>query len=61
MGGKLYLLVTDTGYYDQPNVIWESLCEIHGNTFYLDPEFKPLSVPPSDEVINTQAEEQEYV
>lgn len=33
---ELFLLVTDVGYADVPEIVWESLDDIDGNTEYLD-------------------------
>nr|CCA18985.1 conserved hypothetical protein [Albugo laibachii Nc14] len=41
--GSLFLLVTDTGYLDEPTVVWEHLTEIDGDTDYYNAEFKPLN------------------
>jgi ubiquitin carboxyl-terminal hydrolase MINDY-1/2 len=50
---SLYLLVTDLGYADKPNVVWELLDEIDGNTELVDSHFHPIatgsgSVPASN-------------
>ena len=37
--GKLYCLVTDLGYSDQSNVVWELLDSIDGNTEFVDSLF----------------------
>lgn len=42
--GALYLLVTDAGYLDEPNVVWERLNDIDGDTEYLDAQFRSLNV-----------------
>ncbi|CAK4077879.1 unnamed protein product [Aphanomyces euteiches] len=40
--GHLYLLATDAGYYDEPNVIWEKLDEIAGDSEYYTATFTRL-------------------
>lgn len=43
--GILYLLVTDLGYKNVPEVVWEKLDDISGNTDFVDQDFvktKPL-------------------
>eukprot|EP00553_Chaetoceros_curvisetus_P002804 CAMPEP_0204626046 /NCGR_PEP_ID=MMETSP0717-20131115/11625_1 /ASSEMBLY_ACC=CAM_ASM_000666 /TAXON_ID=230516 /ORGANISM="Chaetoceros curvisetus" /LENGTH=216 /DNA_ID=CAMNT_0051641857 /DNA_START=67 /DNA_END=717 /DNA_ORIENTATION=+ len=45
-GGHLYLLVTDLGYANVPDVLWEKLDDISGDTEYADHQFiktKPAS------------------
>mmetsp|Transcript_21590 Transcript_21590/g.41190 ORF Transcript_21590/g.41190 Transcript_21590/m.41190 type:complete len:443 (-) Transcript_21590:63-1391(-) len=37
--GQLYLLVTDTGYADKPTIVWEKLCEVGGDSDFVDAEF----------------------
>lgn len=39
---SLYLLVTDLGYADKSNVVWELLDEIDGNTELVDSHFRPI-------------------
>ncbi|CAE7462192.1 Mindy2, partial [Symbiodinium microadriaticum] len=41
--GKLYLLVTDTGYACEPDIVWELLDEIDGNTEFVDSDFRLAS------------------
>ena len=46
---SLYLLVTDLGYADKANVVWELLDEIDGNTELVDSNFRPIFLsPPSN-------------
>ena len=40
-GGELYILVTDLGYQDRAEVVWERLDEIDGDTEHVDALFKP--------------------
>ena len=49
-GGSLYLLVTDEGCHDQPQVVWERLDEIDGDTDYLNADFKALGEEPPQAV-----------
>ena len=35
----LYLLVTDQGFLNQPNVVWETLDNIQGDTGFVDQDF----------------------
>lgn len=47
--GSLYLLVTDLGYGDTPDVVWERLDMVDGDTELCNADFlvrKPVSVPP---------------
>jgi len=37
----LYILVTDLGYLTEPNVVWEKLDQIDGDTQFVDSEFTP--------------------
>lgn len=46
---QLFLLVTDLGYQDQPNVVWECLDAVDGNTEYVDSNFKPSSFVTSND------------
>jgi len=39
----LFLLITDDGYSNKPNVVWERLAEVGGDTTFVDSEFIPLS------------------
>jgi len=41
--GQLFILVTDLGYLHEPNVVWELLNEIHGDSDYCNGAFQPLS------------------
>ena len=44
----LYLLVTDQGFLNQPNVVWETLDNIQGDTGFVDQDFN---------VVESQAED----
>ncbi|XP_020585367.1 uncharacterized protein LOC110028017 [Phalaenopsis equestris] len=37
--GELYLLVTDQGYMNQPDVVWEKLNEVNGDTVFMTGNF----------------------
>jgi len=39
--GMLYLLVTDFGYADAPDIVWEKLDVINGDTEYVNATFQP--------------------
>ncbi|KAL1811043.1 hypothetical protein ACET3Z_021108 [Daucus carota] len=55
-GGQLYLLVTEEGYKDHPNVVWEMLNEVNGNTPFMTGNFKEFRAE-CDYVSNTCVEE----
>ncbi|GAB2224583.1 hypothetical protein Drorol1_Dr00005345 [Drosera rotundifolia] len=38
--GELYLLATDQGYLNQPDLVWEKLNEVNGDTQYMTSNFK---------------------
>ncbi|KAK8685038.1 hypothetical protein V6N13_041049 [Hibiscus sabdariffa] len=38
--GELYLLATDQGYLNQPDLVWEKLNEVNGNTLFMTGNFK---------------------
>mmetsp|Transcript_39048 Transcript_39048/g.98417 ORF Transcript_39048/g.98417 Transcript_39048/m.98417 type:complete len:477 (-) Transcript_39048:575-2005(-) len=40
--GRLFVLVTDCGYAREPQVMWESLSEIDGDSQLFTPDFKPF-------------------
>ena len=39
-GGSLYLLVTDLGFLDNADVVWETLDSVQGDTVFVDKQFK---------------------
>ena len=39
----LYLLVTDQGFLHQPQVVWETLDNIQGDTVFVDQDFNVVS------------------
>ena len=39
-GGSLHLLVTDLGFLDQKDVVWETLDSVQGDTVFVDKQFK---------------------
>jgi len=51
--GRLYLLVTDQGYSDKPNIVWEQFDQVDNDTVFVDANFH-LFVQLSDEVLATQ-------
>jgi len=38
--GDLYLLATDQGYMNQPDLVWEKLNEVHGDSVFMTGDFK---------------------
>ena len=58
---QLYLLVTDLGYQDQPNVVWECLDAVDGNTEYVDSSFKPSSFVTSNDAPTNAPNTDNYV
>ncbi|KAE8055223.1 hypothetical protein FH972_012079 [Carpinus fangiana] len=42
--GELYLLATDQGYINQPDLVWEKLNEVNGNTLFMTGNFKEFKV-----------------
>ena len=37
--GTLYLLVTDQGFLEQADTVWETLDDVQGDTVYVDQDF----------------------
>lgn len=46
--GELYLLATDQGYISQPDLVWEKLDEVNGNTVYMTGSFKEFNAENPD-------------
>ncbi|KAL2513428.1 Protein of unknown function (DUF544) [Abeliophyllum distichum] len=42
--GELYILSTDQGYIYQPDLVWENLNEVNGDTVYMTGNFKEFKV-----------------
>ncbi|KAI3414698.1 MINDY_DUB domain-containing protein [Psidium guajava] len=42
--GQLYLLATDQGYINQPDLVWEKLNEVNGDTLFMTSNFKEFKV-----------------
>ncbi|KAF3448465.1 hypothetical protein FNV43_RR09178 [Rhamnella rubrinervis] len=42
--GELYLLATDQGYINQPDLVWEKLNEVNGDTLFMTGSFKEFKV-----------------
>ncbi|XP_022737098.1 ubiquitin carboxyl-terminal hydrolase MINDY-2-like isoform X1 [Durio zibethinus] len=42
--GELYLLATDQGYLNQPDLVWEKLNEVNGDTLFMTCNFKEFKV-----------------
>ncbi|XP_076920763.1 uncharacterized protein LOC143581980 [Bidens hawaiensis] len=43
LDGELYLLATDQGYISQPDLVWEKLNEVNGDTVYMTGSFKEFN------------------
>lgn len=68
----LYLLVTDLGYANHPDIMWEKLDDINGDTEYFDENFKRTkqhlnievaggsSLTPEEVLAQTSAQEADY-
>ena len=39
--GKLYSLISDAGFVDEPTVVWEHYCSIDGNNPFCRADFTP--------------------
>ena len=49
--GELFLLVTDVGFYDQPDIVWEKLADVSGDNAFVNAHFSvydPKKVPSSN-------------
>ncbi|XVF52789.1 hypothetical protein PTKIN_Ptkin05aG0046800 [Pterospermum kingtungense] len=46
--GELYLLATDQGYLNQPDLVWEKLNEVNGDTIFMTGNFKEFKVDSHD-------------
>ncbi|KAJ9555261.1 hypothetical protein OSB04_009875 [Centaurea solstitialis] len=46
--GELYLLATDQGYINQPDLVWEKLNEVNGNTVFMTSNFKEFNAENQD-------------
>ncbi|XP_022958349.1 ubiquitin carboxyl-terminal hydrolase MINDY-1-like isoform X1 [Cucurbita moschata] len=44
LDGQLYLLATDQGYIHQPDLVWEKLNEVNGDTLFMTGNFKEFKV-----------------
>lgn len=42
--GELYLLATDQGYINQPDLVWEKLNEVNGDTVFMTGNFKEFNI-----------------
>ncbi|XAR70359.1 hypothetical protein NMG60_11027189 [Bertholletia excelsa] len=40
LDGELYILATDQGYINQPDLVWEKLNEVNGDTLFMTGNFK---------------------
>ena len=50
---ELFLLVTDQGFLTEDKVMWETLSNVEGDGYFVDPTFKTL--PTSQPVVPTSA------
>ncbi|TPP67769.1 Protein FAM63A [Fasciola gigantica] len=46
--GQIYVLVTDMGLLNEPDVVWEALCDVDGNTRFVDAAFGPYKPTAAD-------------
>lgn len=44
LDGELYILATDQGYLNQPDLVWEKLNEVNGDTLFMTGDFKEFKV-----------------
>ncbi|KAL3647231.1 hypothetical protein CASFOL_008199 [Castilleja foliolosa] len=42
--GELYILATDQGFINQPDLVWEKLNEVNGDTVYMTSSFKEFKM-----------------
>ncbi|XP_047338515.1 ubiquitin carboxyl-terminal hydrolase MINDY-1-like [Impatiens glandulifera] len=42
--GELYILATDQGYINQPDLVWEKLNEVNGNSIFMTGNFKEFKI-----------------
>ncbi|VFR02249.1 unnamed protein product [Cuscuta campestris] len=54
--GQLYILATDQGYLNQPDLVWEKLNEVNGDTVFVTGSFKDFKLESHEE--NTPWDEQ---
>lgn len=50
LNGEIYLLATDQGYINQPDLVWEKLNEVHGDTVFMTGKFKEFK---AEEQVNS--------
>ncbi|KAL8263972.1 hypothetical protein R6Q59_022102 [Mikania micrantha] len=46
--GELYILATDQGYLNQPDLVWEKLNEVNGDTVFMNSNFKKFNAENHD-------------
>ncbi|KAI3804532.1 hypothetical protein L1987_26145 [Smallanthus sonchifolius] len=46
--GELYILATDQGYLNQPDLVWEKLNEVNGDTVFMNSNFKKFKAENHD-------------
>lgn len=56
--GELYLLVTDQGYMNQPDLVWEKLNEVNGDTVFMTGNFTQFK---ADDQVNDSWNEQKAI
>ncbi|RAL54655.1 hypothetical protein DM860_001783 [Cuscuta australis] len=47
--GQLYILATDQGYLNQPDLVWEKLNEVNGDTVFVTGNFKDFKLESHEE------------
>ncbi|KAL3619343.1 hypothetical protein CASFOL_036913 [Castilleja foliolosa] len=56
--GELYILATDQGYISQPDLVWEKLNEVNGDTLFMTGNFKEFKM---DDQSNATWDEQNAI
>ncbi|CAD6197156.1 unnamed protein product [Caenorhabditis auriculariae] len=54
---ELFTLVTDEGFAEEPNIVWESLSSVDGDSFFVNPDFHTY-VPPVASASETPSDAQ---
>ncbi|KAH7447288.1 hypothetical protein KP509_01G100500 [Ceratopteris richardii] len=52
--GEIYMLMTDQGYMNQPDIVWEKLDEVHGDTVFVTGNFTEFQAGGSSSVWDEQ-------
>lgn len=50
---ELFLLVTDQGFVTEPNVMWETLANVEGDSHFVDQDFKTYSAPSASSLVHS--------